>query len=395
MNVSVALYDFEQIAQIKEGEEKLLVILGFKDISRFYDFSKEECLKAAEELKKCGHKVFLQWDILMTEDVFGSIFYGLKSQGFFESHHVFDGLRVQDSGLLYALKEIDYSGDVHFIAENGNHNLRGLKSWLNVWPSKISRLVVSPQLTAETIREYAEALKDDCELEVLGLGPILLFYTPRKLVSPLYGDTSEDKTYHVQGTSEESPHKGFPIIENRHGTFMLNTKDQFIFDELIKSHKDLLDIESLNWRIDPICGMGALKLQDLLETLEQRSEESLASVKASYGRGITKGFFRANKTDVLFKKLKNHRLQDRDESFVGEVVDVKKKKHIAVWVKSESGLKEGDTLKLLSPEGREKTVTVEKMTNGQRDSISSAAKGQIAFIPPVGGISVKTMVYHS
>lgn len=396
MRVSAALYHHSQVDHFKSLKDPQVVILGFKEISRFFSFSKEECLILASQLKKCGHKVILQWDILMTEEVFGSVFYGLKAEGLFESSVIFDGLRVQDSGALYALKELGYPGEVHFIAENGNHNLRGLKSWLNVWPQGITRLVLSPQLTAATIKEYASALGAlNCEVEVLGMGPILLFYTPRKLVSPLYGDEDEGKTYHVQGTSEESPHKGFPIIENSHGTFMLNTKDQFIFDELYKSQSELLSIESLHWRIDPICGLGDLNYDQLIVSLNEADESGFDQLKEAYGRSVTKGFFRANKTDVLFKKLKNHRLQERDESFVGEVVDVKKKKHIAVWLKSSTGLKQGDSLRLLSPEGREKMVTVERMTNGQGEVILKADKGQIAFIPPVGGISVKTMVYHS
>ncbi len=405
MKVTLALYQKIQVEELLKRADELsplqkevTLVLGFKEVSRFFNFTKEECLDFARELKKRDYTVMLQWDILMTEEVFGSVFYGLKAQGLFDHSHsgseIFDGLRVQDPGLLYALKEIDYQGELHFIAENGNHNLRGLKSWHRVWPQKIKRIVVSPQLPAKTIREYAEVLGEELnlELEVLGLGPILLFYTPRKLVSPLYG--GENDNYFVQGTSEESPHKGFPIIENAHGTFMLNTKDQFIFDELASTQRELAKVAHLHWRLDPICGLGKQNFVELLLLLANGSS-TFDEVKEAYGRSVTKGFFRVNKTDVLFKKLKNHRLQERDDSFVGEVVDVKKKKHIGVWIKSKSGLKTGDTLKLLSPEGREKVVIIERMTNGESTPISKATKGQIAFIPPVGGISVKTMVYLS
>jgi putative protease len=398
MNQTLAVYDKETISKLLKGDpsaaSQINVVIGFKEVSRFFEFTKEDCLSTAQELKEKGHKVYLQWDILMTEDIFGSLFHGLKNQKLLSEEAPFDGIRVQDPGLLYALKDCNFSGEIHFITEQGNHNLLGLESWVKVWPERIKRLVVSPQLPASKIKEYAEALfsKYEVELEVLGLGPILLFYTPRKLVSPLYGEEGQvlDDVYKVEGTSEESPHKGFPIIENLHGTFMLNTKDQFIFDELVEKEKDLLELTQVFWRIDPICGLGDLNINQLLQI-----KENYHQLKTDYARPVTKGFFRVNKTDVLFKKLKNHRLQERDNSFVGEVVDVKKKKHVAVLIKSEAGLSTGDSLKLLSPEGREKFVEVGRMTNALSVSLEKAEKGEIVFIPPVGGISVRSMVYRS
>lgn len=396
MKISLALYEKKTLNELQAYQaykEDLTLILGFKEVSRFFEFSKEECITYAKELKASGFKVFLQWDILMTEETFGSLFHTLKNTEIFNTD-IFDGLRVQDPGLLYALKELNYGGDVHFICEQGNHNLIGLKSWIKVWPEGIKRLVVSPQLPAQVLKSYADVLHEEYNvtLEVLGLGPLLLFYTPRKLVSPLYGE--ERETFKVAGTSEESPHKGFPIIENIHGTFMLNTKDQFIFDELFNKEQALKDHKGLCWRIDAICGLGNVSFEQMAELLSE-AQPSVAMLKESYGRSVTKGFFRVNKTDVLFKKLKNHRLQERDESFVGEVVDVKKKNHVAVLVKSEKGLELGESLRLLSPEGREKFVTVEKMTNALSSNVSLAQKGDIVLIPPLGGISVRSMVYRA
>lgn len=399
MKVTLALYskrDLQEFQSLKKHQKDLVIILGFKEVSRFFEYTLEECLACAKELKEAGFTVFLQWDVLMTEEVFGGLFHSLRKTNVF-SRDCFDGFRIQDPGLLYALKEVAYEGDIHFICEQGNHNLIGLKSWIKVWPQAIKRLVVSPQLPAVTLKKYSEEIYRDfgVELEVLGFGPILLFYTPRKLVSPLYGEESEQETYKVAGTSEESPHKGFPIIENQQGTFMLNTKDQFLFEELFKTSSELLNLSQLHWRVDPICGLGAIELGELVTLLLSSNISLFDKIKDDYQRPTTKGFFRVNKTDVLFKKLKNHRLQGRDESFVGEVVDVKKKGHVAVLIKSEDGMSKGDSLRLLSPEGREKFVKVDKMTDALATNLEKAHKGQIVFIPPVGGISVRSMVFST
>jgi len=367
---------------------ELTFVLGNRVLSRVSEIDWAEMIELSHELKKVDHsKVFLQWDVLMTESNFKGLCAQLVNHwDEFLSH--FDGIRVQDAGALTWLKDKNYPKEVHYICENGNHNLAGLLSWYQYWPQNISRLVLSAEFPAEKLLE----LKDDipCELEVLAAGNILLFYTPRHLVAPLYEEEAakaEDEAigeYRVSGTSEESPHKGFPIIDNVHGTFMFNTKELYIFTE----EEKIKALENFTFRIDyPIDDLSTCEWKQLLSSHHENFQKSRQM-------GQTKGFFRSNKTDVLFKKLKNHRLQDRGESYLGEVVDVKKKQHVAILLKGrDRQIKIGDQIKLLSPEGREKSVTLNNIWNAEREDMTMAQTGQIIFIPHVGGISVRTMVF--
>lgn len=390
MKTVFSLYTPFQIEELRNSTTEVTeVIIGFEGISRFWNWTAEECLRVAEELKGLGLKVFLQWDILMTESVFQGTLTRLKDLNFLKENSPFDGIRVQDSGALNTLIEMDYSKEIHFLAEQGNHNLIGLKSWLKLSPGKIKRIVLSPELPHKTLLEYQREM--NCELEYLGFGPLLLFYTPRHLVSPLYFDQDKsqgkDQSWQeirVMGTSEESPHKGFPIRDNLHGTFMFNTKDQFILRE-----EAIAELSEMIFRIDLSEGPGELSLCDIFKLDE-------VSLKKAYSRPLTKGFFRVNKTDVLFKKLKNSRLQGRDESLLGEVVDVKKGKHIGVLITHPSAvLNCNEEVQLLSPEGREKTLLVKSLKDASGEIQESAHFGQIVFLPHLGGISIKTLVFRS
>jgi putative protease len=380
--VIYSLYKREEIEEVSHFFEKIesepKVIVGFKDISRFWNWDFETCKEVARECVDKGMKVYLQWDILMTESTFQSTLAALKSREVLKKDNGFSGIRVQDSGALQTLLEMDYQGEIHFIAEQGNHNLTGLQSWLSLAPEKINRLVLSPELPAKTLKEYSEVLS--CELEYLGFGPLLLFYTPRHLVKPLYEGDEED--IRVSGTSEESPHKGFPIRDNLHGTFMFNTKDQFILDEDVVS-----ELPKISFRVDFIEGRGELKLDNI-----HLKDSSL--IKELYQRPLTKGFFRVNKTDVLFKKLKNKRLQDRNDTLLGEVVDVKKEKHIGLLITHpHDELFVGDTIEFLSPEGREKTLQVKYLKDASGNSQDSAKAGDIVFVSHLGGISIKSLAF--
>ncbi len=368
---------------------ELTFVLGNRVLSRVSEIDWAEMIELSQDLKKVDHsKVFLQWDVLMTESNFKGLCAQLVNHwDDFISH--FDGIRVQDAGALTWLKDKNYPKEVHYICENGNHNLEGLLSWYQYWPQGITRLVLSAEFPAEKLLELYKQIP--CELEVLAAGNILLFYTPRHLVSPLYEEeesvTPENQAigeYRVSGTSEESPHKGFPIIDNNHGTFMFNTKELYIFTE----EEKIAPLKNFTYRIDyPIEDLSRSEWKQLLS----RDHEAF---QKSRQMGQTKGFFRSNKTDVLFKKLKNHRLQDRGESYLGEVVDVKKKQHVAILLKGrERQIKKGDQIKLLSPEGREKSVILNHIWNAEREDMTMAQTGQIIFIPHVGGISVRTMVF--
>lgn len=363
-------------------------VLGTRALSRVSEYTWEDALDIAKKLRAYG-KVFLQWDILMTQSCFKGLSVQLASH-WDDILANFDGLRVQDTGALFWLKERGYTGEIHYICENGNHNLSGLLSWYAFWPERITRLVLSPEFPAQTLIELKETIP--CELEVLGAGNILLFYTPRHLVAPLYQDSNSNQNdmdleeFRVSGTSEESPHKGFPIIDNTHGTFMFNIKEQYIFSEEDK----LQELCELTFRIDyPIEALSTFQWEMLLVGNHEGFQHSRTM-------GQSKGFFRTNKTEVLFKKLKNHRLQDRDSSYLGDVVDVKKKEHLAILIKAnDSSLKVGDEIRLLSPEGREKIVSLKSLWDADRENRDSFRSGQIAFIPHVGGISVRSMVFRN
>src|SRR5690606_21263107 len=93
-----------------------------------------------------------------------------------------------------------------------------------------------------------------------------------------------------------------------------------------------------------------------------KGEDEPLNAREVYSHQLIKGFYKVNKSNVLFKKLKNDRLAGRDENFLGVVLDYKKGRALAVHnLHSNRTLKVGDTLKLLNPEGREKSITLTSM----------------------------------
>lgn len=349
------------------------VILEPAMTARFGKLDLETFRSLALRAKELGLRVLLEWDILMTEDTFVSVTGSL--QDYLE--HA-DAVRVQDPGALeWMLRNSKLP--IQFIAENGNHNERALLGWIDHAQGRMERIALSIELSREVIGNLIKRLPIPCEL--LGFGRILLFYTPRSLLSPLRG---EKVSYHEElsalGESEESPHKGFPVVENRHGTFMFHIKEFSLADYI-------QDLESLGldtFRVD-------LRWENLSYLELLRTPEKLKEV---YPQDLMRGFYLVNKTDVLFPKLKNHRLQKRDNAFIGEVMEAEKGSHLAILVKNPEGLKKNQKLKILHPKGEVFEVEARDLKDINFEDTKFVGQNKLAIIPFLTGVWVKSQVFY-
>lgn len=346
------------------------VILSHRDFSRLGKLDDEGFISLSREAKKLGMRVVFEWDILMTENVFTLLASKIKT---FDLHY--DVLRVQDPGALeWSLHNTNKP--LQFVAENANRNLEALRGWCDYIGSRLDRLVLSIELSKNTLSEFLTKLEVPCEL--LGLGRIPLFYTPRNLLSAL--NEEEKLSYNQElfalGESEESPHKGFPIIENKHGTFMFHIKEFC----LLEFREELKNMGLSHMRID-LRSEGLQFIKDL------------DNLKEVYPQDLMKGFFLVNKTDVLFPKLKNSRLQKREGNYLGEIIEVDKSNHLALLVKHPQGIRPGMDIKIIHPKGEEFFVKIHWLKNSSLNEVDHIEQNQLALIPYVGGVWVKSHLF--
>jgi putative protease len=358
------------------------VILGHKDFSRFGKLSSEEFLTFSNRARELGLKVIFEWDVLMTETIFSQLTKNIIP--FLNSLDVF---RVQDPGAFeWVLKKT--SKKIQFIAENGNHNFAALSGWIDYAAGRLERIVLSIELPKNVIQEYVRTLTIPCEL--LGLGRILLFYTPRHLLTPLAESTiSYNQELTAVGESEESPHKGFPILENRHGTFMFHIKDFCLLDDISDIRSFGLSFMRLDFRWSDISLLN--QVQDIFN---HPDEKGLDSFKKNYKQDLMRGFYNVNKTDVLFPKLKNHRLQMREGNYLGEIIETEKGSHLAIHLKNPRGLKKSDKLRIVHPKGEEFQVGIFSLKNICLEDVESIEANHVALIQFVGGVWVKSQVFY-
>ena len=365
------------------------VVLASRSFSRYGTIEDKDLAGYIEEARAHGMQVLLQMDRILVGAELDLLLQKWQSL----SLPKVDALRLFDPGLLQYFIENE-SQNLHWITEMGNHNLAGLQHWCEYAGRKLQRLVLCPELTGERIASYRQHL--NCELELLVFGRILLFYSPRHLLSPYLNSEEQQKLYassdliEIVGHSEESPHKGFPLVESAHGSFMFSPKDLCLLDYYSELSDGRLDALRFDFR--PQASANFFTQLDGFFTNPDKI--SLQAIKQEWCRPLIRGFFKANKSDVLFGNLKNTANLTRENNYLGDVIETKSGSHMVIEVKSQDqALTQGLALEILAPDQRSKQIRANEIKNLAGESIAKASYGQFVMLPHCRGVSAGSRVY--
>ena len=156
------------------------VIVSTRTLNRYSEGSFDELMELISLNQAYKLKLLLEWDVLKQESLFNVCTDELKKLPL----HEFSAIRVQDPGALHYVKENFPWLKIQLILENGNHNFTGLERWKNYLGNQLDRLILSNELSRDHLQRYAKEL--NVPIEILVFGRILLFYTPRNLLSDIY-----------------------------------------------------------------------------------------------------------------------------------------------------------------------------------------------------------------
>jgi putative protease len=380
-----SLTDISKLAQADFSE----AIIGWSELARRSHFQTEaQVLAAIESCREHGLTPVLLWDILMTESQWE------RRWNKFEKFMALLGMdknkeplivRVLDAGVAEAIMQKKLSCKVQFILHNGGHNFEAIAGWSELLAPVLDRLVLSPELPLATLKEYqARASSLNFNLEVTLLAPLLLFYTPRPLLPHQHSQTQAQEALY-QADSEETHHRGFEVRANQHGTLMYHHKDFSILDEVQDLARSGLSAGLVDWTQGP---------SELLFTVKKMltGEMSYEEFKLLYPRPVFRGYALNNRSDVLFPKLKNARLQSRHQNYIGEVLHLEKGSGLGVRLKRHS-LKPGDRLEFVSPDGKKKSTVLSWIKSIDGELRESAASGEFVVLPYVSGMTVKSQFF--
>ena len=231
----------------------------------------------------------------------------------------FAAIRVCDPGVAYWLLVHFPEIPLQLIVETGNHNLESLLGWCETFSGSLKRLVLSIELPEEKLIEYCQTLPVPCEL--LGVGQILLFYSPRSLLTEHLAEEDNfnpETPLYLEATAAfaDSPNRHFPTLETAHGTFMFLDKDQFILDKLDGLQAAGLHTVRLDLRHLERDGNVAVDIDVICDKILSDP----ASLRVNWSRETRAPFFKANRTTALFPRMKSKVTDYRNDACLAEVL---------------------------------------------------------------------------
>ncbi len=326
-----------------------------------------------------GLRTVLVWDILLTEEDLAECAKGIAQVG----PEIFSAIRVQCSGAARFLKEHYPSSKVQLIAEVAHCNLRTLQLWCEILGPQLERIILSIQLPAEKIAEYARLLPVPCE--ILGIGRILLFYSRRNLLKKNFGDLGESWR-EVLAESEESHNRPFPVIDNTHGTFMYLDKDQFVVHRLAELKNGIPDYLRVDLRHLSEFPNSASNIVKIVS----QALDSPDLLRESWPRPTIAPFFKSNLTTKQFKFLNSELRYSRDEKCVAEVVSTERDKHAVLRVIQPFSLP--GQFRAVDPSGVELCYEFDSVKNLEGQKITHTESDQIVLVPWMRKISTGALV---
>jgi len=285
-----------------------------------------------------GVPVSLSWNRLPTENQFQ-----VQAECFRELwNDSFSAVRVQDPGVFHSVVQ---DHNVHLILETGNHNLPAIQAMVRHGSPKVKRIVLSNEVPLQTLKHWCHQLP--VETEIAALGSLLIFYSPRHLLSP---QINTQGILEQKGISEEDG-RAFTFVENDSGTLMYLDKTLFLLDRINQIQQ--AGITHISLDINHLKGNAPMETW-FRELMDFNAPQRIEELKNALDTGITRGFSSANKTDRQFKHLKNTRLRARLPLANAQVLQTVQKKYLVIVTRKE--LEAGKPYLFATPDGRESIV---------------------------------------
>lgn len=299
-----------------------------------------------------------------------------------------DALLIADPGILALARRLVPQIPIHLSTQANNTNWASVNFWAE---QGVERVVLARELSLPEIREIRA--KTEIELEMFVHGAMCISYSGRCLMSNYFTHRDANRglcahpcrwKYYLM--EETRPGEYFPVFEDEHGTFIFNSKDLCLLEnlpEIIESGVQSLKIEGRMKSIHYVATIVRVYRQAIDSyyadpdrfVIKQEWLEEIAKVSH---RPYTQGFFSGKPDNSGQNYLSNSYEQTHD--FVGLVLGCED--GLAI-VEERNKIQQGEALEFVGPETPIFEQKLEKMWNEEGEEITVAPHPQQIIKMPV------------
>lgn len=341
------------------------------------NFTAEEMKEAAAFVHERGRKFYVTVNIIPRN---GDL-EGLDTYLKFLQDIGADAALISDLGVFQLAREAAPRLPIHVSTQASAANWRTVKMWKDMGAS---RVVLAREVSIEEMAEIRK--KVDVELEYFVHGAMCISWSGRCLLSNFFTDGKRQSNrgeciqacrFRYSLMEETRPGQYWPIEEDEHGTYILNSKDLCLIEQipqLIQAGASSLKIEGRMKSVYYAAAVTAAyrKAIDAYyaegDAFRVRREWREELEKISH-RPYTTGFALGNPDHSAQAYARSQPEQPYD--FVGLVLGWDPDTKIA-RIQQRNHFKTTETLECLSPEGEVFPLTIGKMTNAEGMTVLSA-----------------------
>lgn len=300
----------------------------------------------------------------------------------------FDAYIAADPGVIATIRRISPEREIHLSTQANTTSWRSALFWQE---QGIKRINLAREMGLAAITETRQRVA--AELEVFVHGALCISYSGRCLLSSVMtgrnankGECAHPCRWSYALVEETRPGEYFPVVEDRRGTFIFNSKDlcliRFI-PELVGAGVDSLKIEGRMKGIHYVASVVRV-YRDALDRyaadpagyrFQPAWLDELAKISH---RGYTTGFFLDKPVDVDQEYDSRYR---RSHEFVGIVEEAAADGSVTVEVRNR--LAAGDTVEFVGRQLATNRFRLETFTNAAGEPLSEAHPNQrIRLHPP-------------
>ena len=404
--------------------------------ARNNEFKLEELRTGIQEAHALGRKLFVASNLMPHNAKVKT--YMADMQPVIEMQP--DALIMADPGLIAMVRERWPEMQIHLSVQANTVNYAAVKFWKSLG---LSRVILSREISLDEIEEIRQQCPD-IELEVFVHGALCIAYSGRCLLSGYFnhrdanqgtctnscrwdykvdnaakdgtGDIQKidfdfdkalsdselsecgnqprhplaDKVYVI--SRKDHPGELMPVLEDEHGTYIMNSKDLRAVEHverLVKIGVDSLKVEGRTKSIYYVARTAQVYRQAIDDTVKGRpfNLELLGALDALANRGYTDGFYERHHTHEQQNYMRGHSESFRQQ-YVGDIVACANGM-AEIEVKNRFSI--GDKLEIIHPSGNS-IIEVKEMKSMEGEELNVAPGSGHRVQIPLQGEFAKGMV---
>ncbi len=339
------------------------------------NFSNDELIKAVEFCHQNRAKLYITVNIFAHNSNIAQLSSYLK----FLNEICVDALIISDPGVFQLAKKFAPNIPIHISTQANVTSWKSVEFWQN---QGAKRIILARELTVAEIKKIREKVPN-IELEIFVHGAMCMAYSGRCLLSSFLngrdanrGNCTQPCRWEYQLLERTRPDASFPIEEDKYGTYILNSKDLCLIDQLPKIIEAGIDSIKIEGRMKSLYYVANVTraYKKALSLLKNQNLGKINSIKNELNkishRHYTEGFFHSFSSENTQHYGSSAYI--RDYQFIGEII---KSDNQFAYISVRAKFEIGEEIEIIFPK-------IEEDLNIKIESILDENDEKIPFSKP-------------